>query len=141
MERYIMMSTMGVAEEVNKIPITRASVGAIFGLICSDFTYDKDSDLVYDHLLMAIRVANSAANLDIGNTMRMVAENRVKAHAKHGANSIEAKDGGDTLFWLSCLGEEYGEACEVMDDLPRYREEIIDFITVATAWGPALARV
>lgn len=140
MDRYIRMSTEGIKEALYSTEPGR-SIGAEFGRVCSDFTYDKDSSVAYDHLLCAIRTAIEAAGFGISDAMARVADNRIKAHAKHGDNSIEAKEGSDTLFWIACLGEEYGEACEVVDDYPRYAEEIIDFCTVGTAWAAALARV
>jgi hypothetical protein len=109
--------------------------------VCADFTYDKDSDDVYDHLLELVIQATFAAALTIDQMMENVEGGRLAAHAKHGDNSIEAKSGDETLFWLSCLGEEYGEMCDTVDDYPRYVEEAIDICTVAVAWLAALSRV
>jgi hypothetical protein len=117
------------------------SIGGAFGQVCSDFTYDKDSDDVYDHLLELVLQATFAINWGVKTMMDNVLNGRLKAHAKHGDNSIEAKAGDETLFWLSCLGEEYGELCDEAADFPRYVEEAIDVCTVAVAWLAALARL
>jgi hypothetical protein len=115
--------------------------------VCSDFTYDKDRDDVYDDLLwlLATVVAVYREGLkdrSISDVMGLVEAGRLKAHAKHGDNSIEAKSGDDTLFWLACLGEEYGEACEAGNGEPaHYFEECIDLATITTAWIAALGRL
>jgi NTP pyrophosphatase (non-canonical NTP hydrolase) len=71
-------------------------------------------------------------------------QGRTDAHEKHGDNSIEAKDGDDFGFWLPCLIEEVGEAAsELTYDKGgegRLRAELIDVITVATAWVAAIDR-
>jgi len=73
-----------------------------------------------------------------------VSEGRIKAHEKHGTNSIETQQGSDHRFWLPCLIEEVGEAAsELTYDKGgegRLRAELIDVITVATAWVAALDR-
>lgn len=141
MERYIRTSTAGIANELALGANSGRSVGSVFGAICSDFTYDKDSDDVYDHLLELIVQVCGAINMPTAEMASKVEEGRLKAHAKHGENSIEAKSGDDTLFWLSCLGEEYGEMCDEADDFPRYCDEAVDLCTVATAWLAALSRL
>lgn len=142
MERYIRTSTAGIRDALNgavgRCPL---SVGSAFGKVCADFTYDKDSEDVFDDLLTLVWAVSTATNVPLDSLMESVEAGRLKAHAKHGENSIEAKAGSDTLFWLACLGEEYGELCDEVDDLPRYRAEGVDVATVATAWLAALARV
>lgn len=91
-----------------------------------------------------------------------IAAGRIKAHAKHGANSIEATP-AESLQWLAILGEEFGEAAheltydagglvDVYDYQPldgdeftrrklqRLRAELIDVATVAVAWAAAIDR-
>lgn len=64
---------------------------------------------------------------------------RQKAHAKHGANSIEGIAADDSR-WLSILVEEVGEASHELtyDATGSLRAELIDVITVATAWVAVL---
>ena len=64
---------------------------------------------------------------------------RVKAHAKRGVNSIEAIPGDDPR-WLSILMEEVGETAHELtyDPTGDLRAELIDVITVATAWVAAI---
>lgn len=72
-----------------------------------------------------------------------VYDGRVKAHAKHGDNSIEAVPGHDIARWLPILGEEFGEVCESLTydkDPANLRAELVDLITVGTAWIAALDR-
>lgn len=72
-----------------------------------------------------------------------VMSGRNAAHVKHGENSIEAVPGSDTKRWLPILGEEFGEVCEALTydkDSNNLRAELIDVITVATAWVAALDR-
>lgn len=64
-----------------------------------------------------------------------VVAGRIKAHEKHGENSIESVPSGDPR-WLSILIEEVGEAAhELTYDAKggSLRAELIDVITVATA--------
>jgi hypothetical protein len=66
---------------------------------------------------------------------------RFKAHLKHGDNSIESKKASDIQFWLACLGEEFGEVCatQTYDKNPQeLRSELIDLISVASAWIDAI---
>lgn len=78
------------------------------------------------------------------STERVAAEvivGRRAAHTKHGNNSIEAVPGADIGRWLPILGEEFGEVCasQTYDKDPGgLRAELIDVITVATAWVAAL---
>lgn len=75
---------------------------------------------------------------------REVIEGRLKAHAKHGANSIEAVPGDDIARWLPILGEEVGEVCRALtydQDPSGLRAELIDVATVAIAWVAALDRL
>lgn len=67
---------------------------------------------------------------------------RIAAHEKHGANSIEAIVPEDPR-WLSILIEEVGEAAHELTydsggTLASLRAELIDVITVATAWVAAI---
>jgi hypothetical protein len=144
MEQYIKASTLEVRDQLEAsgaLPLEDPNIGAAFGKVCADFTYDKDREDVYDDLLWLLIHVIAASGRPLNEIMLRVGEGRLKAHAKHGDNSIEAKSGDDTLFWIACLGEEYGEACEVVDDYPRYLEECVDLATVATAWISALGRL
>jgi NTP pyrophosphatase (non-canonical NTP hydrolase) len=61
---------------------------------------------------------------------------RAAAHRKHGENSIESIAADDPR-WLPILGEEFGEVCETLTydkDSSRLREELMDLVTVGTAW-------
>jgi len=71
-----------------------------------------------------------------------VFEKRQRAHAKHGANSIEAKDASDTVFWLGCLGEEMGEVFSTFtyDKAPETEAELYDVASVVFAWIAAFER-
>jgi hypothetical protein len=85
---------------------------------------------------------------------------RLAAHAKQGDNSIEALAGNSPL-WQAVLGEEGGEVGEAMRDVfvhtilsralgrvahagtydadkSRLREELVDVLSVATAWIAAI---
>lgn len=66
---------------------------------------------------------------------------RIRAHTKHGDQSIEAIASSDPR-WLSILVEEVGEAAHELtyDATGSLRAELIDIITVATAWVAALDR-
>lgn len=83
--------------------------------------------------------------LSINLSTEMIGEEvragRLKAHAKHGANSIEGIAADDPR-WLSILVEEVGEASHELtyDATGSLRAELIDVITVATAWVAALDR-
>lgn len=91
-----------------------------------------------------------------------IVDGRIKAHRKHGDNSIEAVPANDPR-WLAILGEEGGEVAGVMVDLFAHailakalgrvarsmtydqnkgalRDELIDVATVAVAWVAALDR-
>lgn len=85
---------------------------------------------------------------EIHETTRLIAreviEGRLAAHAKHGDESVESKPGDAVAFWLACLGEEFGEVCEALTydkDSGKLRAELVDVITVATAWVAALDRL
>jgi NTP pyrophosphatase (non-canonical NTP hydrolase) len=61
---------------------------------------------------------------------------RAAAHAKHGANSIEAQ-ASDSPRWLPILVEEIGEVASALtyDKNPNgLRAELIDVLAVASAW-------
>jgi hypothetical protein len=61
---------------------------------------------------------------------------RLKAHAKHGANSIESIPADDPR-WLAILVEEIGEVANALTyDGPKegLRAELIDVMAVASAW-------
>lgn len=73
--------------------------------------------------------------------MREILQARGRAHMKHGPNGIEVKPADDPLFWLSCLGEEFGEVARALTyDGPTagLRSELIDVMAVASAWIDAL---
>lgn len=62
---------------------------------------------------------------------------RLRAHAKHGVNSIESVSTTETGKWLAILGEEFGEVCSTLTydkDSAELRNELIDLVTVGTAW-------
>jgi hypothetical protein len=71
-----------------------------------------------------------------------VYKGRVKAHLKHGDNSIEAVPATETGKWLAILMEEVGEAAHEItyDATGSLRAELIDVLTVATAWVAAIDR-
>jgi len=73
---------------------------------------------------------------------REVLRGREKAHAKHGANSIEAEP-ADSPRWLAILVEEVGEAANALtyDTKGNLRAELIDIMCVASAWVAALDSV
>lgn len=86
---------------------------------------------------------------DIGTSTKAIAlevmDGRLKAHAKHGDNSIEAVPADDIARWLPILGEEFGEVAQLLTydkadpdtGKPSWgdlRAELIDLITVGTAW-------
>lgn len=141
MERYIRTSTAAIKTELLIGIDSGRSIGGAFGQVCADFTYDKDADDVYEHLLELIFQTVVAINWTVGQMMESVEAGRLAAHAKHGDNSIEAKGGDETLFWLCCLGEEYGELADEADDFQRYQQEAVDLCTVAVAWLAALSRL
>lgn len=80
--------------------------------------------------------------LDYEQHLRIAEEawiGRTKAHEKHGQNSIEAVPAGDPR-WLPILVEEVGEAAseQTYDKSGSLRAELIDVITVASAWIAAI---
>jgi len=73
---------------------------------------------------------------------REVEHARLKAHTKHGDNSIEVEP-ADSPRWLAVLVEEVGEIANALTyDGPRdnVRAELIDVLAVATAWVAAIDR-
>lgn len=80
-------------------------------------------------------------NLSTESIAEEIREGRIRAHAKHGENSIEAIDASDPR-WLSILVEEVGEAAHELtyDATGTLRAELIDIITVATAWVASIDR-
>lgn len=142
--RYIQTSTARITADVLERFHAYAGdihqIGAELGRVCSSFTYDKDDGAVYDHLLALICCTIYYTEYTPEYVMQEIAVRRIAAHAKHGDNSIEAKNATDTLFWLACLGEEFGELCETInyDDMV---QEAFDVITVATAWASAFNRI
>lgn len=64
-----------------------------------------------------------------------VALGRLRAHEKHGTNSIEAISAHDPR-WISILMEEVGEVAHELtyDAVGSLRKELIDVLSVATAW-------
>jgi hypothetical protein len=76
------------------------------------------------------------------NVTREVWEARYRAHAKHGANSIEGV-AADSPAWLSILVEEVGELAHELTydsggDRATLRRELIDVAAVVSAWIDAL---
>lgn len=68
---------------------------------------------------------------------------RDAAHAKHGANSIEAEP-ADSPRWLAILVEEIGEVANALTyDGPQtnLRAELVDVLAVASAWVDSIDRV
>lgn len=72
-----------------------------------------------------------------------IAEKRMEAHAKHGSKSIEEVGDFDRLNTI--LGEEVGEVALAINDAvvngtsdefraEEVRRELIDVVTVASAW-------
>lgn len=70
-----------------------------------------------------------------------VALGRLRAHEKHGVNSIEEILASDTR-WLSILVEEIGEVSHELtyDAVGSLRKELLDVLSVATAWVAAIDR-
>lgn len=65
-----------------------------------------------------------------------VIDARKQAHAKHGDNSIESIS-AHSPRWLPILGEEFGEVAATLTydkNISDLRSELIDLISVATAW-------
>jgi NTP pyrophosphatase (non-canonical NTP hydrolase) len=73
-----------------------------------------------------------------------ITQGRVRAHAKHGAQSIEGQNSGDRL--LPILLEEVGEVARAMNEYAlgnltheeagrAIRAELVDVLTVASAWA------
>lgn len=101
----------------------------------------------------------SAGDVDVEHAialMHEVVDGRVKAHLKHGDNSVEALGAGSRQ-WLPILMEEVGEAAHeltydaspnpngiegprAVDVYPKLRAELIDVLTVASAWVAAIDR-
>lgn len=42
----------------------------------------------------------------------LITEERIRAHKKHGKNSMEGKT--DPAIWLPIIGEEFGEICKAL---------------------------
>ena len=84
----------------------------------------------------ALTIGESTARI-----AREVEDGRLRAHAKHGANSIEGIAASDPR-WLSILVEEVGEASHELtyDATGSLRGELLDIATVAIAWIAALDR-
>jgi NTP pyrophosphatase (non-canonical NTP hydrolase) len=73
---------------------------------------------------------------------REVVHARLKAHEKHGDNSIE-REPADSPRWLSILVEEIGEVANALTyDGPQgnLRAELVDVLAVAAAWVAAIDR-
>lgn len=61
---------------------------------------------------------------------------RIRAHEKHGTNSVESIDHDDPR-WLAILVEEVGEVAHALTydaDPTRLADELVDVLTVASAW-------
>lgn len=70
--------------------------------------------------------------------------NRAKAHEKHGhseGGSMETMTPSRQV-WVAILGEEFGEVCRAMtyDGTSNLRDELIDVISVASAWVDSIDR-
>ena len=88
-------------------------------------------------------VTNESMFSSTQDIAREVWEGRIKAHQKHGSNSIEAIDADDPR-WLAILTEELGEvAHELTYDAKggSRRAELIDVATVCFAWIAAMDRL
>lgn len=74
-------------------------------------------------------------------TFHEISRARIKAHEKHGENSIEAISPSDPR-WLSILVEEVGEAAHELtyDATGSLRAELIDVLAVASAWVDSIDR-
>lgn len=72
---------------------------------------------------------------------REVLQARLKAHEKHGANSIEVEP-ASSARWLPILVEEIGEIAEALtyDGKGDLRAELVDGLAVLSAWVDALDR-
>ena len=73
---------------------------------------------------------------------REVLQARLKAHEKHGSDSIEAQPPASPN-WLAILVEEVGEVANVLTyDGPKgnLRAELVDVLAVASAWVSAIDR-
>lgn len=83
---------------------------------------------------MADRITETTENVFL-----LIEDRRRAAHEKHGDNSIEAVPAGDPR-WLSILVEEVGEAAHELtyDAAGSLRDELLDIVTVATAWIAAI---
>ena len=77
----------------------------------------------------------------MSNVWSEVQRARAAAHAKHGQNSIEALKGTDSR-WLAVLTEEVGEVAheQTYDATGDLRAELMDVLSVASAWVDALDR-
>lgn len=67
---------------------------------------------------------------------------RLKAHEKHGENSIEVEP-ADSPRWLAILVEEIGEVANALTyDGPQdnLRAELVDVLAVASAWVASIDR-
>lgn len=76
------------------------------------------------------------------NIQRLVNDRRMKAHEKHGENSIESEP-ADSPRWLAILGEEFGEVCHELTydsggTVESLADELLDVMAVASAWYDAL---
>lgn len=77
---------------------------------------------------------------DDHDTWREIMNARLKAHQKHGANSIESIAPDDPR-WLAILVEEVGEVAHTLTyDGPKkdLRAELIDVLAVASAFVAAI---
>ena len=66
-----------------------------------------------------------------------VARERARAHAKHGAESIE-KIPADDPRWLAILTEEVGEVAKALNEGTNLSEELVQVAAVAIAWREKL---
>lgn len=75
---------------------------------------------------------------------REVLQARWRAHEKHKGSEFGSMEQmpADRSSWLAILGEEFGEVCNTLtyDSEGDLRAELIDVISVASAWVDALDR-
>jgi hypothetical protein len=75
---------------------------------------------------------------------REVLHARYRAHEKHKGSEFGSMEQmpPDRHSWLAILGEEFGEVCNALtyDGKGDIRSELIDVISVASAWVDAIDR-
>ena len=113
--------------------------GDIFTTSFPDEDGTPRTQLDPDMLAYPLIVLHTAGRRD--DVWTEVQEARANAHAKHGDHSIEAIDPTDHR-WLSILVEEIGETAHELtyDATGSLRAELIDVLSVASAWVDAIDR-